>query len=328
MIIYNLTIAFYDYEALEGRFVSLSLNNKAREWDENIEHKIRIKTKLLLTAFTLCILAFNISLSYLLSQYFDEFFMVNHNIELIAHRGGGDLSAENSLDGILAAANEGAKWSEIDIQRTKDGYYILNHDATLGRVAGKNKAANEMTLKEIKALKIKDAFNPTRPDRPVATLNEVLETAKGKIGLFIELKGKTADTKMVDDVVAMVKSYNMEKEVALLSLDYKIIEYIEETYPEMDSGYLYYFSIGESLHLKGDYLIMEEDEANRRDIKALQRNGKKVVVWTVNTEDSINQFINSSVDGIITDHILKVKDGIKSRDARSDLEIIIDHFLN
>lgn len=33
----------------------------------------------------------------------------------------------------------------------------------------------------------------------------MLELAKNKIGLFIELKGKTADKKMVDDIVNMVK---------------------------------------------------------------------------------------------------------------------------
>lgn len=56
--------------------------------------------------------------------------------------------------------------------------------------------------------------------QPVATLEEMLETAKRKIGLFIELKGSTADTKMVDDVVKMAQERNMEKEVVLLSLDY------------------------------------------------------------------------------------------------------------
>ncbi|WP_330872367.1 glycerophosphodiester phosphodiesterase, partial [Streptococcus suis] len=95
---------------------------------------------------------------------------------------------------------------------------------------------------------------------------------------------------------AMVKAYGVEEEVALLSLDYKLITYIEETYPEMVSGYLYYFSIGQTEDLQGDYLIMEEAEASPEKVADLKAQGKKVIVWTVNTEESIQRFVNSEVD--------------------------------
>ena len=50
--------------------------------------------------------------------------------------------------------------------------------------------------------------------------------------LFTELKGKTADQKMADDAVSIVKQYHMEDEVVLISLKYDIIDYIESKYPE------------------------------------------------------------------------------------------------
>ncbi|HFU4001530.1 TPA: glycerophosphodiester phosphodiesterase family protein [Streptococcus suis] len=133
---------------------------------------------------------------------------------------------------------------------------------------------------------------------------------------------------MVDDIVAMVKSYGVEKEVALLSLDYSLITYIEETYPEMVSGYLYYFSIGQTGDLQGDYLIMEEAEASPEKVADLKAQGKKVIVWTVNTEESIQRFVNSEVDGIITDYVLDVKAGMKARDERTDFEVIVDSVLD
>ncbi|HFI0030090.1 TPA: glycerophosphoryl diester phosphodiesterase membrane domain-containing protein [Streptococcus suis] len=327
MMIYLVTDAFYDCEEAEGRSLAVTLPTKASKWREDILPTIRLRTKFLVTSLILLILAGNFGLAYVLVQDFDTIFRVHHKIELVAHRGGGDLGAENTVAGILAAAEEGVAWSEIDIQRTKDGHYVLNHDGDFQRVAGDSRSSSEMTLAEIQELQVADAFDTSRPAQPVPTIEEVIEASKGKIGLFIELKGKTADKQMVDDIVAMVKSYGVEKEVALLSLDYSLITYIEETYPEMDSGYLYYFSIGQTGDLQGDYLIMEEAEASLEKVADLKAQGKKVIVWTVNTEESIQRFVNSEVDGIITDYVLDVKAGIKARDERTDFDVIVDSVL-
>lgn len=327
MIIYRVTDAFYDYEEAEGRTPTVTLSTKASQWRADSLPSIRLRTKFLVTSLLLLILAGNFGLAYLLVQDFDTVFRVNNEIELVAHRGGGDLGAENTIAGILAAAEEGVAWSEIDIQRTKDGYYVLNHDGDFQRVAGDSRSSSQMTLAEIKELQVADAFDSSRPAQPVPTIEEVIEASKGKIGLFMELKGKTADKQMVDDMVAMVKAYGVEKEVALLSLDYSLITYIEETYPEMVSGYLYYFSIGQTGDLQGDYLIMEEAEASYEKVSDLKARGKKVIVWTVNTEESIQRFVNSEVDGIITDYVLDVKAGIKARDERTDFEVIVDAVL-
>lgn len=327
MMIYRVTEAFYDYEEAEGRTPAVTLSTKASKWREDILPTIRLRTKFLVISLILFILAGNFGLSYLLVQHFDTIFRVNREIALVAHRGGGDLGAENTIAGILAAAKEGVAWSEIDIQRTKDGRYVLNHDSNFKRVAGESRSSSQMTLAEIQNLQVADAFDSSRPAQPVPTIEEVIEASKGKIGLFIELKGKTADKQMVDDIVAMVKAYGVEEEVVLLSLDYKLITYIEETYPEMVSGYLYYFSIGQTEDLQGDYLIMEEAEASPEKVADLKAKGKKVIVWTVNTEESIQRFVNSEVDGIITDYVLDVKAGIKARDERTDFEVIVDSVL-
>lgn len=133
---------------------------------------------------------------------------------------------------------------------------------------------------------------------------------------------------MVDDVVKMLKERKMEKNAVLLSLDYSLIIYIEDKYPEMDSGYLYFFSIGSTENMIADYLIMEEREATENNIELIKEKGKKVVVWTVNSEDSIKRFINSDVDGIITDYIEDVKSALVEKENRSDLEIIFQNFFD
>ncbi len=173
----------------------------------------------------------------------------------------------------------------------------------------------EMTFDEIKALDVKNAFDESKPSRKMASLEEILDTSKGRIGVFVELKEKSADCQMVDECV-------------ILSLNYDIIEYTHDNYPQIKTGFLYFFSTGELKDLKGDYLIVEEREATPEKIDEIHRAGKKAIVWTVNTEESINEFIYSDVDGIITDHLGLINEAIEKSKNRSHIEIIIDSFTN
>lgn len=132
---------------------------------------------------------------------------------------------------------------------------------------------------------------------------------------------------MVDEVINIVKSKGMEKDIAILSLDYRLIYYTEFTYPEIETGYLYFFSIGDVKNLKSDILIMEEREATADKIEEIHKVGKKSIVWTVNTDESVEKFVLSDVDGIIKDYVEKVRDGIVTRDNRTDIEVIIDSIL-
>ncbi|WP_373808324.1 glycerophosphodiester phosphodiesterase family protein [Streptococcus ferus] len=144
---------------------------------------------------------------------------------------------------------------------------------------------------------------------------------------MVELKGETADKQMVDDVVKMIKARDMVKETVLLSLDYSLIQYITKAYPEMKTGYLYYFTTGNLKDLEGDYLIMEEREATPEKIEEVQAAGKKAIVWTVNTEESINTFIHSQADGVITDYVKDVQKAVETSKKRSDLEVLLDNLL-
>ena len=161
---------------------------------------------------------------FIVNDHFDQMFPLETDVKIIAHRGGGNEGQENTLSGLETAWNAGAYGSEIDIQRTKDGYYILNHDATFGRVAGDKRKPEEMTMREIRKLSI--------DGEPIPTFEEMLIASRGRMILFTELKGKTADQKMADDAVSIVKQYHMEDEVVLISLKYDIIDYIESKYPE------------------------------------------------------------------------------------------------
>ena len=247
---------------------------------------------------------------------FDQLFPVGTDVKVVAHRAGGNEAAENTVAGIETAWKAGAYGSEIDIQRTKDGHYVINHDGTFKRVAGEKRKPEEMTLSEIRKLSV--------DGEPVPTLEEMLEASKDKLVLFIELKGATADKKMADDAVALVKQYGMESECVMISLKYDIIDYIENKYPEIQTGFLTFLSIGGTAKLNCDYLGLEEESATADAIRSIHDEGKKVLVWTANEKGSQRHFLCSDADGIITDNVTQARKMTEELKKRSDVDRMVD----
>ena len=257
--------------------------------------------------------------SVMMTGRFDTLFPQESSVRIVAHRGGGTEGPENTVAGIERAWEIGAFGSEIDIQRTKDGFYVLNHDGSFRRVAGDERKPTEMTLEEIRGLSIEG--------EPVATLEDALLATRGKGTLFVELKGETADRQMADDTVKAIKEYGMEDECVVICLNYEPIDYIESTYPEIRTGYLTFASFGDTARLNCDYLAMEEESATADAVEAIHKQGKKVLVWTSNEKKSQKHFLCSRIDGLITDNASQALDLIRELKERSDLQRMTDRIM-
>ena len=300
-----LTDKFYEYTKINKRLV-------VKEKDKyNIIDKIFSFKKTLIFTFISMLILLNV-LFIFVPNFFNNSFKTKL---IIGHRGGEGV--ENSLGAIKNSIDKRIDYVEIDIQRTKDNYYIVNHDKTFKRVAGINKSASDMTLKEIKKISL-------RGEEKIPEINEVLKLSKNKINLFIELKGKTADKKMVDDIVKLVKKEKMEKQVVFISMRYSVINYLKTKYKDLKTGFIYFLFLGDMSKIKADYMLFSEDFVTENHIEQIHRHNKKAIVWTVNSPDSMKKYLDSAVDGIITDRvndILRLKEKL---DIRSDKDLVYD----
>ena len=296
----KMTQLYYSYK--QGRRYEFA----AREKESHTAHKIA------------AVIGASVMLAgvYFMTDNFDQVFPEDTDVKVIAHRGGGNEGNENTESGLKAAWKAGAYGSEIDIQRTKDGYYVVNHDGDFARVADESRKPEEMTLKEVKMLSV--------GGDPVPTYEEMLSTSKDRLILFTELKGNTADKQMADDAVRIVKQYHMEDQCVLISLKYDLIDYIETNYPEIQTGFLTFASFGKTAKLNCDYLGLEEESATKDAIDAIHKEGKKVLVWTANEKDSQKHFLCTEVDGLITDNVSQAINLNHELEHRSDLDRIVD----
>ncbi len=266
-------------------------------------------------------------ISYIIDTNFDDLFTNKVNVKIIAHRGGGIEAIENTVKGVEKAIELGADGTEIDIRRTIDGHYIINHDNNFSRLCSDSRKPEGMTLAEVKQLEIHDPNFPNEVGE-VATIEEMLDAVKGRIKLFIELKGSSADRRMVDDMVKMIKERDMIDDCVLISLKYDLIDYAENNYPEIETAYLAFVSFGDTSKLNCDYLGLEEEASSSSTIMNVHFQNKKFMVWTPNKPESQRHFLLSKVDYIITDNVSQAKQMIEELRNRSDYELLTDSIIS
>ncbi|MEG0250903.1 MAG: glycerophosphoryl diester phosphodiesterase membrane domain-containing protein [Peptostreptococcus sp.] len=255
----------------------------------------------------------------------------NNKIDVYGHRGYGVGTPENSLSAIKKSIDNKVDYIEIDVQRTKDREYVLNHDKTFERVSYNkpdfiNKKTLDLTLDQIKTLDIGSKVSPRYAGEKVPTIEEVLDLCKNKIKINLELK-EGVDNKMMDDLMDLVKKKGMKKQVFFTSLNINHTKYIEEKDSTFDTGLIYFIKLGNYSDVAADYMIMEEREATESSIKKLHKKGKKVIVWTVNTQDSIDKFSKMDVDGIISDYPIEVKEAVDKNARMTPDDLIMSSFV-
>lgn len=109
-----------------------------------------------------------------------------------AHRGDWRNAPENSLPSIDNAIKMGVDIVEIDVQRTKDGQFILMHDSKLDRTTTGKGMVSEWTLDSIRTLKLKNGCN-IKTKEVVPTLEEALLHAKGQIMVNLDKSDRYFD---------------------------------------------------------------------------------------------------------------------------------------
>lgn len=257
--------------------------------------------------------------------HFDYLYPPAKNIEAVVHRLGGDLDTENTMEGMEKALELGAVAFETDIQRTKDGAYVIFHDSTLKRLCGENRKITDMTLEEVQAVSLP---GPGWEERRIPLLSEVLDRAKlAHARLYLELKGTSADDRMARDVAKMVRARNMEQDCVLISLNYDLIQYIFRRIRDIRCGYLYFFAYGASMSLSGDILLAQSNAISQQRMKAIHAKGKQMYCWTINSRRTAMNMVRQRVDGIISDRYDIVDSVLRHMEARTDYERIMDVLL-
>ncbi|MFP4501603.1 MAG: glycerophosphodiester phosphodiesterase [Candidatus Hydrogenedentota bacterium] len=112
---------------------------------------------------------------------------------VIAHRGASAYAPENTIAAFRLADEMHADWFELDCTITRDNKVVVIHDKNLERTTGVDRPVSALTMAELKELDAGDWFSPEYAGERLPTLGEALDYAKGRIGVYIEVKNSDDD---------------------------------------------------------------------------------------------------------------------------------------
>ncbi len=99
----------------------------------------------------------------------------------VSHRGDWRYAPENSLMAVQRCIDLGMDVVEIDVRLTKDGHLVALHDKTLDRTTNGTGLLSDMTLEEVKQLRLRNACGVRHSRQQVPTLEEIMLLTKDKI---------------------------------------------------------------------------------------------------------------------------------------------------
>ena len=231
----------------------------------------------------------------------------------IAHRGGGLLAPEESLEAYRNAVAAGADMLEMDLHASRDGVLVLHHDATVDRITDGTGAIKEMSFEDLRKLDAGFSFSPDNglsyPYRgkgvQVASFREVLQEFPTAI---FSAEIKQSDPPIVDAVLAILKETGMENRVILVSFVDAVMREIREKNPSLVTG----ASLGEMMvfttlsaekakNYEPPCPIFQLSGINAEQLALAHSLDMAVQIWTVNEAEAMRRWLDLGVDAVMTD---------------------------
>ena len=244
---------------------------------------------------------------------------VANETKMIAHRGLSSEAPDNTVKSFTLAGKAGFWGCETDIYLTKDNQFIVEHNDDFGESCGVKKTPGEMTVSEIKQLKITNGanYNQYKDDETairVPTLIEYLAVCK-EYGMtpVIEIKEKAYSnsaglkehTELLYDTVKQAMG---DQNVIFISMDFDKLRQMREVlnehsdtttilqhvvYSTSDDMIQTYKSLG--MELDSAFTGITPDQITRYHDSNI-----KIGLWIVNDQNKLYDFAKSGINYITT----------------------------
>ena len=224
---------------------------------------------------------------------------------VISHRGVSNKNGvQNTVQSLEKTAQLKPDLIEMDVQETKDGQFVMMHDANLKNLAGINASPQDLTLEELTGLDISENGYRTKISSFDDYLNRANELHQR---LLIEIKTSKKDSpQMMEHFLekygTTIKKYGHQ----IQSLDYQVIDKVLNYDPEIPSYFIMpYNSIFPKTKATG--YAMEYSTLDEYFVTKLWYTEQKLYVWTVNGSEAFDKAVQLGADGMITDDLEMVQ---------------------
>lgn len=220
-------------------------------------------------------------------------------MQIFAHRGASGNYPENTNSAITAALQAQVDGIELDVQSCADDFVII-HDSWLDRTTNGTGRVVDTPFSEIAKL---DAGN----GQQVLNLQQVLELIGTQTQINLELKHTFGLDKLVSTLEQNVADGIIEREQLLISsFDHHQLKWLKQNLPWVKIGALTasiplnYAYFAENLHAYSVHL--DKNFINHEFVADAKQRGLKVMTYTVDKQQEIEEMQNLGVDGIFSNY--------------------------
>lgn len=224
---------------------------------------------------------------------------------LVAHRGAhgqhaGGRVLENTLEAFELCLQRRIWAAELDIQLTRDGEPVVHHDAHCGRLFGRPDLVIEQT-----------SFRQLRAAVPgIPHLDEVVELARGRLHLMIEIKQSWQQRgELPARVCQRLRGLEPQQDFHLLSLEPDYLEgfrdipkaaYVDVALTNTGQIVRQNLALGHGA-VAGSFALM-----GAATLQQLRDAGRRVGTGFVENGQVLNRELNRGVDWVFTDRALQL----------------------
>ncbi len=160
--------------------------------------------------------------------------------QVIGHRGAAGYAPENTMASFERGLALGVDAIELDIHPTSDGELVVIHDPTLERTTNGHGFVSTHTLAQLQQLDAGTWFDPTFAGERIPAFREVLEWARGRTRVVIEIKqGPIFYPKVEELLIAALDQAGMRDQVLVISFDHISVRKVKQLAPDIPTGVLY-----------------------------------------------------------------------------------------
>lgn len=233
-------------------------------------------------------------------------------LRFIGHRGLSYYEPENTIPAFVECAEKEIFGAETDIRRTKDGYFVCIHDATVDRTTDGKGAVSDLTLDEIKALSITHGANIEKYEGlKVPTLEEFLITCSqygivGMLDLYLDIED-------IDGVIDIVDEFGMQNSVIYTTTsparNQLIASKTNSLVFSQGGGSADLSDIQSPTHNNwGNYYSQNAYDNYPDAIKDMHNKGMIAGTWVVNNSAMARDLFEKGIDLIATDKLYSLND--------------------
>jgi glycerophosphoryl diester phosphodiesterase len=219
------------------------------------------------------------------------------DFSLISHRGGRGFGPENTLRSLEGALESGVEMIETDVRMSSDGVPVIHHSPFIGlRLLG------HTPLEEIRE---------RAPDIP--TLEEFMHAADGRCAMNLEVK--RCDPSILAEVLTAAES---SISILVSTFDADFLAEFGASCTGTDLGLLSQYEpvhgrmVKEAERCGANVLLPVSFSINEDLIDAAHSAGLRLIAWTVNSTEQLEELVSYGVDGVITDSYLELERFLES----------------